>query len=304
MRRCVLAGFADHVARRLDRGTLRCALTHGRRGRLDRASAVQDAPLIVASEISEIEGRDVEVVLSLATAIREEWLDELFPGERREEIAVAFDRAARRVVALQRRVFRGLVLDERPGGAPPPEAAAALLAEEALAGGIQLAHWNEAVEQWIARVNYLARAAPEIGVPAIGPAERKAIIERICLGGFSQKDVRDRPVLPAVRGGLDPERQKQVDRLAPEQIVLPGGRRARVTYPETGEPFIAARIQDLYGLETTPRILDGRQPLTVQILGPNFRPVQITRDLAGFWRDTYPKVRQELRRKYPKHEWR
>jgi len=77
-----------------------------------------------------------------------------------------------------------------------------------------------------------------------------------------------------------------------------------VTYPETGEPFIAARIQDLYGLEATPCILGGRQPLTVQILGPNFRPVQITRDLAGFWRDTYPKVRQELRRKYPKHEWR
>lgn len=304
VRKCVLAGFADHVARRLDTGTLRCALTHGRRGRLDRASAVQDAPLIVAAEISEIEGRDIEVVLSLATAIEEEWLDELFPGERREETTVAFDRATRRVVALRRRMFRGLVLDERPGGDPPPEAAAALLAEEALAGGIELAYWNEAVEQWIARVNYVARMAPEHGVPAIGPAERRAMLEQICHGGFSQKDVRERPVLPVVRGWLSAAQQALVERMAPEHATLPGGRRVRVTYPEAGDPFIAARIQDLYGLETTPAILGGRQPLTVQILGPNFRPVQITRDLAGFWRETYPKVRQELRRKYPKHEWR
>jgi len=304
VRRCILAGFADHVARRLDGGTLRCALTHGRRGRLDRGSAVQDAPLIVAAEISEIEGRDVEVVLSLATAIREEWLDELFPGERREEVAVVYDRAARRVLALRRRSFRGLVLDERPGGDPPPEAAAALLAEEALEGSLQLAHWNEAVEQWIARVNFVARAAPEHGVSAIGPAERRTILERICLGGFSQKDVRDRPVLPTVRNWLTPAQQALVERLAPQHTALPGARRARVVYPETGEPYFAARIQDLYGLETTPCILGGRQPLTAQILGPNFRPVQITRDLAGFWRDTYPKIRQELRRKYPKHEWR
>ncbi len=304
VQKCILAGFADHVARRLDGGTLRCALTHGRKGRLDRGSAVQDAPLLVAAEIREIEGRDVEVVLSLATAIREEWLDELFPGERREEIGVVYDRAAKRVLAVRRRMFRGLILDERPGGEPPAEAAAKLLADEAVGGSLQLAHWNETVEQWIARVNFVARAAPEAGVPAIGPAERRTLIERICLGAFSQKELRERPVWPAVRGWLNPAQQALVERLAPEHAVLPGGRRARILYSETGEPYLAAKIQDLYGLDASPRILGGRYPVTVQILGPNFRPVQITRDLEGFWRDTYPKVRQELRRKYPKHEWR
>ncbi len=304
LQKCILAGFADHVARRLDGGTLRCALTHGRRGRLDRISAVRDVPLLVAAEISEIEGRDVEVVLSLATAIREEWLDELFPGETRTETVVMFDRAIQRVIVLRRRVFRGLILDERAGGDPPAEAAAERLAEEVLAGNLQLAQWTDAVETWIARVNFVARMAAEAGVPSFGEAERRQVLQQICLGGFSQKEIRDRAVMPILRGVLSPAQQHAVECLAPERIRLPGGRTARVQYPTPGEPFVAAMIQDLYGLHETPRILGGRYPLTLQILGPNFRPVQITRDLAGFWRDVYPKVRQELRRKYPKHKWR
>ena len=304
IQKCILAGFADHVARRLDGGTLRCALTHGRRGRLDRSSVVREAPLLVAAEINEIELREVEIVLSLATAIREEWLEELFPGEIRMETAAVFDRSSRRVVARRRRVFRGLVLNEQESGEPPTEAAARLLATEVTAGDMKLTHWNEAVEHWIARVNLVAATVPESAVPPIGPAERQAMIEQICLGGFSWRDIRDRPVLPTVRGWLSVAQQALVERLAPEHLMLPGGRRVRVQYPPIGEPHIEAKIQDLYDLRETPRILDGRYPLAVHILGPNFRPVQITRDLEGFWRDTYPKVRQELRRKYPKHEWR
>ncbi|WP_448577907.1 ATP-dependent helicase HrpB [Thermosphaera sp.] len=302
--KCILAGFADHVARRLDGGTLRCAMTHGRRGRLDRASVVQKAPLLVAAEVAEISGRDVETVLSLATAIREEWLEELFPGAIRTELVTIYDRVSQRVMAIRRRSFRGLILEEREAGEPAPELAARCLADAIQVGDLKLARWDDAVEQWIARIQFIAREAPEAGVEAFTENEQRRALEQICLGAFSQKDVRDRPVLPVLQQ-LRPAKQREtIDRLAPEYVRLPSGRRARVCYRDTADPYLAARIQDLYGLEQTPRILGGRYPLTIRILAPNERPVQITRDLRSFWQEVYPRVRGELRRRYPKHEWR
>ena len=85
---------------------------------------------------------------------------------------------------------------------------------------------------------------------------------------------------------------------------LPNGRHPRITYETNGAAFIALRIQELYGITQTPRIALGRVPLAVHILAPSMRPVQITQDLASFWREHYPKIKQELQRKYPKHEWR
>jgi ATP-dependent helicase HrpB len=93
-----------------------------------------------------------------------------------------------------------------------------------------------------------------------------------------------------------------VDKHAPERLELPGGRRAKITY--AAEPFLAARIQDLYGVNDDLKIAMGRFPLTIQILAPNHRPVQITKSLRTFWTDAYPKLRQQLARQYPKHEWR
>jgi ATP-dependent helicase HrpB len=95
-----------------------------------------------------------------------------------------------------------------------------------------------------------------------------------------------------------------MEKFVPERIDLPGGRRAKVIYSAEADPFIAARIQDLYGLQTSLRIAGGRVPLTIQVLAPNMRPVQVTTDLANFWVDAYPKLKQQLARKYPKHEWR
>ena len=97
--------------------------------------------------------------------------------------------------------------------------------------------------------------------------------------------------------------QRALDQFAPERFELPGGRKARIVYTPGQPPMTAARIQDLYGV-TSLTVAKGRQSVTIQILAPNQRPVQITTDLANFWKESYPKIRQELSRKYPKHEWR
>jgi ATP-dependent helicase HrpB len=99
------------------------------------------------------------------------------------------------------------------------------------------------------------------------------------------------------------ERLAEVDRLAPADIELPSGNRRALEYYVGKPPILAARIQELFGMRETPRVAGGRVPLLLQLLGPNFRPQQITADLASFWQNGYPEVKKELRRRYPKHAW-
>ena len=304
--KCVLAGFSDQVARRLDRGTLRCDLVHKRRGELARESVADEAPLLVANEIHEI-GRgdgEVNVLLTQATAIREEWLRELFPNDFSERVAVEWDSAAKRAVARREVVFRDLALETRPLDPPPAEESARLLAKAVLSGECVLKEWDRAVDQWIARVNLLAKAWPDWQLPAYGESERELLIQQICHGAVSYKDVKDRPVLHAVKSLLSAAQIALVEKHVPERVALANDRSVKVQYDGAAEPFVSARIQELFGVESLPAIASGRVPLVIHILAPNQRPVQITKDLPGFWRDHYPRIKQELRRKYPKHEWR
>lgn len=303
--RCILAGFADQVARRKSGGTLVCDIVHGRRGLLARGSAAQNGKFVVAAEIAEIEGRggETQILLNLATEIEEDWLREMFPEDFSESSEFLFDKSQNRVVMRRSRVFRDLVLETQDRDAEPGPQAAACLADSVRAGELRLNGWDDAVEQWIARVNFLAAALPDRGLPVLGDDDRYHILLLVCEGAACYRDIKDKPVLPFARSLLTGEQAHLVDRQAPERIELPGGRRAKVTYG-AGEPFLAARIQDLYGVEDDLRIAMGRVPLTLHILAPSHRPVQITKSLRTFWAESYPTLRQQLSRQYPKHEWR
>ncbi len=309
IQRCVLLGFSDHVAHRLDAGTLRCDLVHGRRGVLARESVVQNAPLLVTTEVREVQsgtGKDKElnVLLSLATAIQEEWLRELFPRDFSETQAVVYDTTLRRVFVERRKQFRDLVLESERSEDAPLDDAARILADEVLAGRCVLKNWDDAVEQWIVRVNRLHEWLPELGLPAITADDRRALVEQICHGATSYKEIKDKAVRPAVKAWLSAQQQAWIDEYAPERIELPSGRKAKVTYSTDGPPTVAARIQDLYGVKEGLWIAQRRVPMRIEVLAPNQRPVQVTENLATFWRETYPKLKLELQRKYPKHEWR
>ncbi|OAM87567.1 ATP-dependent RNA helicase [Termitidicoccus mucosus] len=307
VRKCVLAGFSDYLAKRLDAGTLRCELVHKRRGMLARESAMQQAPLLVAAEVSEVEGRggEVNVLLSLATAVEEAWLRELFPGDYFEASGVVYDESARRVIARRERRFRDLVLEARASADDvPPDAAAALLTQQVLAGKIKLEAWDETVEQWITRVNRLAEWFPELEVNVLAEADRATLVEQICYGETSWRGVKDKPVMPVLRDWLTAEQLAVLDDYLPERIVMANGRRSRVRYEKEGPPVLSARIQELYGVEGRFTLGHGRVPVKIEVLAPNQRPIQVTDDLTAFWRDMYPKVKAELSRRYPRHEWR
>jgi ATP-dependent helicase HrpB len=306
LRQCILIGFSDRVARRIDVGQPRCDLVHGRRGTLARESVVRDSPLMVVAEVQEIGGKpgDVNTVLSLATAIEMSWLQELFPKDMHQETRVAFDTVTMRVRAEDRTQFRDLVVAARRIEPPPAEAAARLLAEEVIAGRLQLSKWDHAVDQWILRLNRLAEWCPELGLPPIGPEDRRHIVEQVCHGAVSYKDLKDREVKATLRSWLEPWQQDLLDKHAPERVTLSNGRTPKVTYEAQNSPFISLRIQELFDVAQTPRIAQGRVVLSVHILAPSMRPVQVTQDLASFWREHYPGIKSELRRRYPKHEWR
>lgn len=308
VQRCLLVGFPDHLAKQLDAASKRCELVHGRRGTLARESVVK-APLFVVAEVREVESgggreRNLDVVLNLATAVKEEWLREMFPLGFTETRGIVYDPALRRVVAREERRFRDLLLAEKISDNPPADEAAAILAREVCAGRLVLENWDESVEQWILRVNRLREWMAELALPAISVADRGAMVELICHGAFSYNEIKDRPVLPVVKSWLSRQQQAWIEEYAPERIQLPRGRTVKVVYSVDGAPTIAARIQDLYGVKDAVWIARRRVAVRIQVLAPSNRPVQITENLSAFWRETYPKLKQELQRKYPKHEWR
>ena len=326
LQKCVLIGFSDRVARRLDQGTLRCDLVHNRRGVLARESVVgrsrgnetltskeKNEPrhlgsyeLFVAAEIREIETRDKEMntILSLATAVEADWLRELFPEDIESDLHVQFDATTRRVQAAELLKFRGLALSARRVEPPPTDAAARLLAEQVIAGNLTLKDWDDSVDQWILRLNLLAKWCPEFELPPITAADRKHLIEQLCHGAFGYKDIKERDVKPVVKSWLPAAQHELLNKHAPERLSLPNGRTPKVVYDAGNPPHIALRIQELYDVNQTPKIDLGRVPVVVHILTPGMKPVQVTQDLASFWKEHYPRLKSELQRKYPKHLWR
>ncbi|NLF15697.1 MAG: ATP-dependent helicase HrpB [Lentisphaerae bacterium] len=304
--RSVLAAFPDRLARRRDAGTLLCELPAGRSAELVRESGVREARLLVAGEIRETggRGRPLKTLISLATEVREEWLMDLFPEAWESQDRTVWDDRRHQVVRRLRTTCLGVVLEDREVTTLDAELAAEILAGELANGRLPLHGWDRTVEEWIERVRWTASVFPERGLLTYDETDRAVILRELCTGSSRYREVKDRPCLDAVRHALSHDDVRFVEAMAPAWLPLPSGRRMRLDYAAGRPPRGRTRIQDLYGLTTTPRIAGGRVPLLIDILAPNMRTVQITDDLEGFWREAYPRIRRELARRYPKHEWR
>ena len=307
IRRCLLLGFSDRLAVRLDAGTLRCALVHGRTGELRRESSIRNAKLLVAAEVDEIQARGgVTTYLSLATAIEEAWLQELFPSEFSTVNHVRYDATQRRVVTRVERRFRDLVLEAKERDDAPSDAASRILAEEVAAGRLELEKWDAPVDAWIRRVNFLSKHCPELGIPVFDDAARRMVIEEVCTGAVAYRDIRDRPVFGVVRGWLTHEQAMALDSYCPEKIILPRKKHpARIEYTADGQAEVEATVQELYDFPGSKlRVCLGKVPMVICIQSPARRTQQRTTDLDAFWKGSYEGVKKELRGRYPRHEWR
>ena len=304
--KCILSGFADQVARRRGSGTSLCDIVHGRRGLLVKESAASESRLLVAAEINEIgQGNgEARIQLSMATAIDEQMLRELFPEDFMEKKSFFFDCSINRVVWKTEKIFRDLVLESIHRDASHCSEVSAVLAAALIENELPLPTWGEDATAWIHRLQWLAHFYPELNLPSITETERQTALERWCENAVGYRDVKDRPALPALEGMLTGAQRAALEKNAPTHHQLPSGRKARLQYKTNGDVTLSATIQDLFGLTSTPQLAGGRAQVTVEILAPNKRPIQITRDLKSFWSTTYPQIKPDLARRYPKHEWK
>jgi ATP-dependent helicase HrpB len=283
----VLTGFPDRVARR--RAGNQVMLSAG--GSAELAGEAPRYEFMAAVDAEDRKDKPLPLI-RMAARIEPEWLIELFPDYVREKSGVEWNRLTERVEAVSALLYDELVIQESRGATPDPEAAAELLAQKALEAGIDRFVDRDAVDEFLARVEFAGFEAPDL---------TKALRD-LCVGlrSFSELKSAATDLVPMLERKAAARR---LDEIAPARIRLANGRQTKVHYEPGKPPWIASRLQDFFGMRETPRIGPERTPVVVHLLAPNQRAVQTTADLAGFWERLYPQVRRELMRRYPRHSW-
>ena len=300
LRQAILTAFPDRLCRRRAPGSPRALMVGGTGVELDARSAVRASELFVAVDLDR--GAGPEARVRLASAVEPAWLAELFPDALHEEDRLEFDAAAQRVVRRVRTVFDDLVLDERVSPDVDRVAASAVLATAAQRDPAAAVALGDDERHLLDRLRFLRRAMPELDLPAPDALLADAVAA-LCDGKRSFAELRRADVGGVLVGLLNDPQRRAVEREAPAHLHLPSGRSVPIVYGADKPPAAAARIQEVFGLAATPRLAAGRVPLVLELLAPNQRPMQITDDLASFWRSGYVEVRKQLRGRYPKHPW-
>ncbi len=305
--RCLLTAFPDHIAFRPDEHRLDCRMIGRKRVVLDRSSVARRPGLLLALEVRETGAGDgVKTSISIVTQLEPAWLEEIHPDRIEVRDQPQWNAQAQAVEQVEEHLFDGQAYYRKARQQVDVSRAEEILVEEIMRKNLRLEQWDEAVDQWILRTRLVAGWFPQRGLIRYEEDEIQLVLHEVVSGAVRFSQIKDRPCLPAVMNALSWEDQQFVEQMAPQKIKLPRakGGSMKVEYFTEGPPRGRAKIQELYDIEQTPRIAGGRIVITMEILGPNYRPVQITDDLASFWANQYPTLRKELSRKYPRHEWR
>lgn len=304
--RSILAGFADRVARRKKRGERELSLVGGGAARLSEQSVVHDAMLMVAVDVEDHTRRAEPgrggAIVRLASAIEPDWLLEDFPGRITLSDELVWNAERERVERLERMSFGSIPLEESATPAAPSEQASALLLAAAKSDG-QVLRASDALTALSVRLALVREHVPSAGLPELGSDGLEAALALACRTLVSFAELRSLDLGELFAQNLSFEQRRLLDEWAPERVVLPGGRAVKVHYEAGKPPWIESRLQDFFGMSQGPAICAGRVPLTLHLLAPNQRAVQVTSDLAGFWERHYPAIRRELMRRYPRHSW-
>ncbi|WZO96985.1 ATP-dependent helicase HrpB [Isosphaeraceae bacterium EP7] len=302
--RMILLAYPDRVARRRAGDPLAGVLVGGRGVRLAPDSVVRDSEFFLALDPREDRrGGVAESRCRLACAILPEWLEEDFPDAIRREMATHFDEARGKVVTTTSTWYRDLLLRQVEHSQTDAGETSRALSDFLKGRALAFLREDEAAAGLLDRLAFLAESMPDAGIPLIDDQAVGAILESACQGRRSLQEVCKQPLASMVRGLLTHAQGRILDEQAPESLLLPSGNRARLSYEAGRPPVLAARLQELFGWTKTPKLAGGRVAVVVHLLGPNYRPVQVTDDLASFWSNAYFQVRKDLRNRYPKHSW-
>jgi len=296
--RALVAGFPDRVAKRRDATGDRGLMVGGRGVRLGPRSAVQKSPLFLCVDI---DGAGSDATVRQASEVLREWLPE---SSIRVRDVMFFHPTQQQVVARRRVSFDDLMLEETPTSIVDTVAAADVLFQAAQSQlEVVVPNDNDEFSNFLARGRCLRDWMPELTLPRFDDALLRDVLRDLCQGRRAFSELKTAPWLATLQSRLDYAQVQTIEREAPERITVPSGSRIRLVYKADRPPVLPVRIQEIFGLKQTPRIAGGRIPALLHLLAPNMRPQQVTDDLASFWANTYPDVRKELKRRYPKHAW-
>jgi ATP-dependent helicase HrpB len=302
LERAVLAAYPDRVARRRGARNRRGVMAGGRGVRLVDESVVMDAELFVCVDLDAGKrGERAEAIVRIASAVAREWL----PTARvRTAIDIEFDEKRECVTATRRTRFDDLVLEEVQTVLPKDEQVSALLAKAALERvGTLMPARDEDLDAFVRRVRWLREWMPELELPSFDEGDIEAFIPELCAGRRSLDELRKMPWIEFLKSKLTHKQRTALDKEAPERIAVPSGSKIKIDYVPGKAPVLAARIQELFGLEESPRVAAGRTRVLMHLLAPSGRPQQVTDDLRSFWNGAYARVRKDLRARYPRHAW-
>jgi ATP-dependent helicase HrpB len=290
----------------------RIARARGRRGEFlmanGRAGAVEPHDPLAGETflaVGEVAGRAAAARILLAAPLTAEEVETLATGAIETTDELTFDRAAAALRMRRRRRRGAITLAEQTLPVPADEAVAQALARGVLALGLERLPWTKALTQWRDRVAFLRRAEPEVW-PDLSDAALSASpdwLSPYLTGKTSLAEIGADDLASALTAPLDYALAQRLDREAPTHFVAPTGNSFAVDYEAEGGPAVSLRVQEVFGLTEHPALAGGRVPLTLHLLSPAHRPIQITRDLPGFWRGSWAAVRADLRGRYPRHFW-
>ncbi|MCK1270664.1 ATP-dependent helicase HrpB [Bradyrhizobium sp. GM2.2] len=293
--------FPDRVAR--NRGNGSFVLANGRGAAVDQTSSLARTPYIAVGEMT---GTAASGRILLAAQISQDEIERHFAEHIESVEEISFDRGAMALRARRKRALHAITLSEATLAVSPSGDTARIFADGLIAAGLDRLPWSKVAKQWRDRVMFLRRAEgdswPDLSDDGL-IARRDdwlvpALYDMIALKDISAGDLSD-----ALMALLPWEMRARLDREAPTHFEAPTGSVLAIDYEAEQGPTIAVRLQELFGLNTHPSIAAGKVPLVLELLSPAQRPVQVTRDLPGFWRGSYSAVRSDLRGRYPRHPW-
>lgn len=293
--------FPDRVAR--NRGNGSFVLANGRGAAVEQTSSLARAPYIAVGELT---GTAAQGRILLAASITQADIELRFAGQIENAEEITFDLAAMALRARRKKTLHAITLSEAPMALSPSAETALIFAAGLIGAGLDKLPWSKSLQQWRDRVMFLRKAEgdswPDLSDAALAAAAENWLVpvlyDKISLKEISAGDLSD-----ALMGLLPWELRARLEREAPTHFEAPTGTMLAIDYEAEQGPTIAVRLQELFGLNTHPSIAKGAVPLVLELLSPAQRPVQVTRDLPGFWRGSYAAVRSDLRGRYPRHPW-
>ncbi|ANE47632.1 ATP-dependent helicase [Paenibacillus swuensis] len=299
----VMLGWAypDRIAQLRSSG--RFTLANGRGAAMEAGQALAYDRYIVAVDLDD---QGVESRIYLAASLSLEHIEEHFQTDIRHEEIMEWDNSARAVRARKRLLLGGLLLKETPMENPDPERVLTVLMEGIRLNGLDMLSWKRPERQMQERMQFMHKVNPE----QWPDASEAGLLDNLetwlgphAYGMKSRSDLQKIPLTEALADLISYEQRVELNHMVPTHMTLPSGSRVPLDYSNPDQPVLAARLQELFGWKETPRIGGGRVPLTIHLLSPAQRPVQVTQDLASFWKTAYYEVRKDLKGRYPKHYW-